>query len=959
MSRRLAVACLCAVASAGLRDIPIAGSAPPQDLPLWLASEATLGLQVPAAVPGDIITALERARVIGDPYYELNLLDNRTLWDVTATAWRWTTPLPPAAPAPSTRLLVLEGVKMGARVSADGVALGNATNQFLRYIYPLPPNASSVEVAFDSSLPLAGRFMPCSGFWDWAPDSNLTRNDSEFGVATTFSSGVVGAAYIASVAPGSLALIDVVPLVQYRGAYPVGALVDGAHAGFVVNVTAHAWAPAGGATGTFALTTAWGGGASSPVVAAPAGDSSVTLSIAVPATAVSLWWPNGAGAQPLYNLTVTWTPAGGAPAVATASTRRIGFRVVALVTVNDTNASYVAENADADGSGTFGMFYRVNGLAVWARGADFVPMEELEGRQDARAYATLVRSAASAHFNFLRVWGGGSYPPDAFFDACDEAGVLLYFDMQFAGGGHDLATAVTPLSAASNASIAAEVVHQVRRLAAHPCVAMYDGANEVIVQRSGPSARYTSMVMAVVAREDPTRIVWPASPAAGWLSGVNRLFGTPNGEPLVPLVPPGSHIWACGNERHGPYTAGVGAAPWQTIMRDPWSSAQSFAPDMPLSYLAGPPAAGAPAGGVGAPSTFISEFGAVSMSSFEAMSASLAPASYGLHGGGVPVNCTPTAGTFLNRCTGRNAMAQRNWPCDSLVWSYFGPALLNASGAAAFRGALFQCQLAGALDLQQNIEARRSRNELGHLIWQLNDIWASGSWGLLEYGGAGAAGVLAGGRWKPALNWLRSYLFADVFAACGFVGRAQRDFVCYVNNAGGAPFAGALTLLAADLAAAAARAPPRVLATMAVAVPAGPGALAWLAPNISALPNASATILIARLAGAGGAILAERMLHITPPRNLAVARATVAAAVAPRANADGSVNISLATDVVALFVSLTSAAPGAFDENALLLLPTAPRVVRWLPFDAGGAPGDAALLAATLRVEDHSMYALA
>ena len=92
--------------------------------------------------------------------------------------------------------------------------------------------------------------------------------------------------------------------------------------------------------------------------------------------------------------------------------RRVGFRHVALVTYNDTDPSQRAAAAlGATGSGTHGMFFRVNGVALWARGANVVPMEQLEGRLDGTAHRALVASAVAGRMNMLRVWGGGTCAP--------------------------------------------------------------------------------------------------------------------------------------------------------------------------------------------------------------------------------------------------------------------------------------------------------------------------------------------------------------------------------------------------------------------------------------------------------------------------------------------------------------------------------------------------------------------
>ena len=109
--------------------------------------------------------------------------------------------------------------------------------------------------------------------------------------------------------------------------------------------------------------------------------------------------------------------------------RRIGFRVLNLVTVNDTNATERAIAQRSEGSGSHTMMFRVNGSPLHARGGNMIPMEMFEARLSADAYRRLVISAAEGGFNMLRVWGGGSFYHDAFFDAADEHGVLIYHDM--------------------------------------------------------------------------------------------------------------------------------------------------------------------------------------------------------------------------------------------------------------------------------------------------------------------------------------------------------------------------------------------------------------------------------------------------------------------------------------------------------------------------------------------------
>ena len=234
--------------------------------------------------------------------------------------------------------------------------------------------------------------------------------------------------------------------------------------------------------------------------------------------------------------------------------------------------------------------------------------------------------------------------------------------------------------------------------------------------------------------------------------------------------------------------------------------------------------------------------------------------------------------------------------------------------------------------------------------------WPTGGWGSLEYGSAKSPGSLRGGRWKPMHYWFLNHMFQDVMSACGFVGRSH-TFACYVSNARpSAPFAGSLSLSTVDLLSGTS-AP---WATFQVAAVVGPGALTWFYPNAT-LPNASTTLLVASLTestlGVAATAFDMHVVHLTAPVNLIVARATLSTTVADQPNDDGSVDISVTTDAVALFVTLTTAAPGRFSDNAFLMLPSAPYTIKWIPFMRGNSTMDWELLKSTLRVEDHSAYA--
>eukprot|EP01052_Picozoa_sp_SAG31_P017366 SAG31_NODE_1185_length_9494_cov_5.602980_3_plen_243_part_00 len=132
------------------------------------------------------------------------------------------------------------------------------------------------------------------------------------------------------------------------------------------------------------------------------GASSVTVTIPAAQTkGARLWQPHGHGEQIRYNLSATFAAGAGPPATAW---RQIGFRHIALVTVNDSDAAVATAASSQDGTGTFTMFFRVNGAPVYARGGNKIPMELLDGRMTARAHWRLVKSAAEGNFNMLRMW---------------------------------------------------------------------------------------------------------------------------------------------------------------------------------------------------------------------------------------------------------------------------------------------------------------------------------------------------------------------------------------------------------------------------------------------------------------------------------------------------------------------------------------------------------------------------
>ena len=168
------------------------------------------------------------------------------------------------------------------------------------------------------------------------------------------------------------------------------------------------------------------------------------------------WWPVGHGAQDRY--TVQARLDGSADAVL-AREQRIGLRTVEL-------------RREQDDKGGQGFAFVINGVPIFAKGANVIPFDAFPARVDAARLRQVLVAARDANMNMLRNWGGGYYEDDAFFDIADELGLLVWQDFMFGGGmqpGYD---------PAFRASVVAEARDNVRRLRHHPSIVLWCGNNE-------------------------------------------------------------------------------------------------------------------------------------------------------------------------------------------------------------------------------------------------------------------------------------------------------------------------------------------------------------------------------------------------------------------------------------------------------------------------------------------------
>ena len=215
------------------------------------------------------------------------------------------------------------------------------------------------------------------------------------------------------------------------------------------------------------------------------------------------WWPRGYGKQNLYTVTVNIYDG---ESMLDSMTRRVGIRTITMDRTPDKWGERFC--------------VCVNGINIFAMGADYIPEDHLLGRVTPETTRKLLEKAVFANFNSIRVWGGGYYPDDWFYDLCDEMGIIIWQDFMFACAVYDL----TP---EFEANIRAEFKDNIIRLRHHASLGLMCGNNEmeqfvkegVWVTKPSEIEDYTRMyeqILPSMMKElAPQVFYWPASPSSG------------------------------------------------------------------------------------------------------------------------------------------------------------------------------------------------------------------------------------------------------------------------------------------------------------------------------------------------------------------------------------------------------------------------------------------------------------
>jgi beta-mannosidase len=462
-------------------------------------SSPTSDIKVPITLPGDVHSALLAADLIPNPYYGEN--EKTVMW-INETAWSVERGFTASAGDIDGYLtLTLAEVDCIATILLNGEVIAKTQNSFIRNDIDVTgkvrEGANTLRVEFDIAPDVARARAEAHPF-----PIPFTKNYQTNGLKGIHMNFIRKAACHAGWDWGiclmPVGIYGTMSLRKSRLARQESVQVDQHHSSNAVQLTINTRLFAF-AAGEVALEHSIDGQAVGERLTVQKGENVFTHRLTVENP--RLWWPAGQGEQPLYELVTNLD--------GEKTTRQIGLRQL----------DWVVEPDEIDH--TFKC--RINGRDITMMGANWIPADAIPSRITPAVIRDLLESARAANMNMLRIWGGGQYEPDYFYDLCDELGILIWHDFMFACMSY-------PSDRPFLDNVRTEITQQVRRLSHHACIALWCGDNEVIGSlhwypetKAAPERyvanydRLNSMLGNIVEDEDPARRFWPSSPSMGYL----------------------------------------------------------------------------------------------------------------------------------------------------------------------------------------------------------------------------------------------------------------------------------------------------------------------------------------------------------------------------------------------------------------------------------------------------------
>ena len=420
---------------------------------VWELQQQATTEKIPATVPGCVHTDLLNAKKIDDPFYADN--EQHLMW-IGEKGWLYSRTFVvdrDFLKAHEIRL-ICNGLDTLSTVKINGKIAGRTDNAFREWKFDirrhLKAGKNQIDILFQSTLPYIGKMQrrrklylsgaghhridgsnqirksQCNYGWDWGP--------------MCVTAGIWRDIHLEASHTARFSDVHVVQHHLQRGTVSLGVEL------LVEEMDERSLSADIGITlGGEAIV--------SQSISFVDGKADARISIPRP----QLWWPNGMGEQPLYTVDIALFDASGKEL--DRWKRKIGLRTIELVTKPDKWGKSFA--------------FAVNGRQFFAKGANWIPADTFVTRISSEWYRYLIKSAADAHMNMLRVWGGGIYEDDAFYELCDEYGICVWQDFMFACSGYPA------YDEAYMQTVEQEAVDNIKRLRDHPSIALWCGNNEI------------------------------------------------------------------------------------------------------------------------------------------------------------------------------------------------------------------------------------------------------------------------------------------------------------------------------------------------------------------------------------------------------------------------------------------------------------------------------------------------
>ena len=476
----------------------------------WLVKQADTDEQIPANVPGDIYADLLREGKIPDPFYRNN--EEQLQW-IGETDWLYSREFTIDNSLFEHDLIMLccDGLDTFAKITLNGKTIAQTDNMFRSYEWDvksiLVPGKNSIEIYFASTIPYAQKkqkkhYLPCWGVdaagydenwvmhkphkvniahgwirkeqcnygWDWglmAVTCGIWKDIK----LTAFNSARINNVHIRQQHTDNKVTLSTDITLESVSNEKISAKITLSYENIIIE---------------------------NKKVDISGNSEHTEIVLEEP----NLWWPAGMGNQHLYDVNIELMDSNNIKIDSTY--KRIGLRTVNLERKKDKWGQ--------------SFHFAVNGLPFFTKGANWIPTDGILANIPKTRYYTLLKAATEANMNMIRVWGGGIYEPDIFYDICDELGLLVWQDFMFA------CSTYPTYDDDFIKTVEAELHDNIKRLRHHTCIALWCGNNELEQGLAGDewtdktmcwkdySRLFDEIMPNIVNELDPDTDYWPCSP---------------------------------------------------------------------------------------------------------------------------------------------------------------------------------------------------------------------------------------------------------------------------------------------------------------------------------------------------------------------------------------------------------------------------------------------------------------